>query len=127
MVLAPAFSESIFHNLDRREKTLAEQVLGEGSNYRTGLFRKTKGLRPDSIINPGKISSRATRFSSQCSVHSEGKEDSQLDLDFALLIHRKVMESLAPTKELKPYIFQKDSIEGWDAIATRLGKTSTGV
>src|SRR6266498_3345726 len=70
MVLAPAFSESIFHNLDRREKTLAEQVLGEGSNYRTGLFRKTKGLRPDSIINPGKISSRATRFSSQCSLES---------------------------------------------------------
>src|SRR6266542_622261 len=68
MVLAPDFSESIFHNLDRREKTLAEQVLGEGSNYRTGLFRKTKKLRPNSIINPGKISSRATRFSSQCSL-----------------------------------------------------------
>lgn len=56
-----------------------------------------------------------------------GPADSQLDLDFALVIHQKVMAVLVPRPELKPYIFQKDSSEGWDEIATRLGKTSVAV
>ena len=60
-------------------------------------------------------------------VQAENSTDSQLDLDFALVIHRRVMESLAPADELKPYIFQKDSSEGWQAIATRVGKTSTAI
>lgn len=60
-------------------------------------------------------------------VQAEGQTNSQLDLDFALVIHRKVMKSLAPTEELKPYIFQKDSSEGWEAIATRVNKTAAAV
>jgi hypothetical protein len=68
MVLAPAFPDSSFHTLDRREKTLAGQVLGEGSNYQPRSFTKTKGLPPGSITNQEKISSRKTRFSSQCSL-----------------------------------------------------------
>jgi hypothetical protein len=58
---------------------------------------------------------------------ADGHADSQLDVDFARVIHRKVMDALVPTDELKPYIFQKDSSEGWEAIATRWGKTSESV
>lgn len=53
--------------------------------------------------------------------------DSQLDVDFALDIHRKVMRELEPRDELKPYLFQKDSSEGWEAIAARLAKPATAV
>jgi hypothetical protein len=60
-------------------------------------------------------------------VQAGGPADSQLDLDFALVIHRKVMASLAPTEELRPYIFQKDSNEKWDLIAMRTNKTSAAV
>jgi len=60
-------------------------------------------------------------------LQAEGQDDSQLDLDFALVIHGRVMGSLAPAELLKPYIFQKDSSEGWDAIAMRIGKTTTAV
>jgi len=60
-------------------------------------------------------------------VQAESQVDSQLDLDFALVIHRKVMEQLAPQEDLKPYIFQKDSSEGWDEVAVRLGKASTAI
>ena len=58
---------------------------------------------------------------------ADGQAYSQLDLDFALVIHRRAMKSLAPADDLKPYIFQKDSSEGWDVIATRAGKTSTAL
>ena len=58
---------------------------------------------------------------------ADGHAESQLDVDFARVIHRKVMDALVPTDELKPYLFQKDSSEGWEAIATRLGKTSETV
>jgi hypothetical protein len=60
-------------------------------------------------------------------VGADGHGDSQLDLDFALIINQKVMAGLTPRPELKPYIFQKDSEEGWETIATRLGKKSTAV
>jgi len=60
-------------------------------------------------------------------VQADGQADSQLDVDFALVIHRKVMGSLSPSAELRPYIFQKDSSEGWDKIATRLCRTPVAV
>ena len=60
-------------------------------------------------------------------VGADGQVDSQLDLDLALDIHRKVMKALAPPEALKPYIFQKDSSEGWDEIAARLGITPDAV
>jgi len=60
-------------------------------------------------------------------VQAEEQADSQLDLDFALVIHRRVMEQIAPQEDLKPYIFQKDSSEGWEEVAVRLGKSSTAI
>lgn len=57
----------------------------------------------------------------------DGHADSQLDLDFALVIHRKVLDRLQPRPELKSYIFQKDSNEGWDEIALRCGKSPVAV
>ena len=60
-------------------------------------------------------------------VQANNQADSQLDLDFARTIHCRVIKQLTPTPELKPYIFQKDSNEGWDEIAMRLGKTSTAI
>lgn len=60
-------------------------------------------------------------------VGAVGDGDSQLDLDFALVINQKVMGSLNPRPELKSYIFQKDSEEGWDTIAARLGKNSAAL
>jgi hypothetical protein len=60
-------------------------------------------------------------------VLADGQVDSQLDLDFALVIHRNVMTTLSPRAELRPYIFQKDSSQGWDEIAKRMGKTSVAV
>ena len=53
--------------------------------------------------------------------------DNQMDVDFALVIHKKVMITLAPRPELLPYIFQKDSSESWNEIAAQLGKTSVAV
>lgn len=50
--------------------------------------------------------------------------DTQLDVDFALAIHREVMNRLSPREELKPYIFKKDSNESWNDIATHLNATS---
>jgi len=60
-------------------------------------------------------------------VQADGEVDSRLDLDFALVIHGKVMAHLAPAPELKTYLFQKESSEGWEEIAGRLGKTATAV
>jgi len=53
--------------------------------------------------------------------------ESQLDIEFALQIHRKAMEQLAPPPELVAYVFQKGPDEGWDEIAGRMNKTSTGL
>jgi len=53
--------------------------------------------------------------------------ESQLDSDFALTTHQRVMSQLAPRDELKPYIFQKESSQGWDEIATGLGRTPEAV
>ena len=58
---------------------------------------------------------------------AQGPADSQLDLDFALVIHRKVMDRLAPTPELIPYLFQKETSTSWDSIAARLQRTSVAV
>ena len=58
---------------------------------------------------------------------AEGSDDSQFDLDLAIAIHRRVMARLVTQEGLKPYIFLKDSTEGWDEIAARLGTTSTAI
>jgi RNA polymerase sigma-70 factor (ECF subfamily) len=60
-------------------------------------------------------------------VEADGPADSQLDMDFALVIHQRVMDALRPRTELKPYIFQKDTSERWDEIAKCLGKTAQAV
>ncbi len=60
-------------------------------------------------------------------LQAEVQVDSQLDLDFALAIHRTVMDALAPTEALRPYIFQKDSSEGWEAIAARANKSAAAL
>jgi RNA polymerase sigma-70 factor (ECF subfamily) len=60
-------------------------------------------------------------------VQTDGEVDSRLDLDFAFVIHGKVMAHLAPAPELKTYLFQKETGEGWEEIARRLGKTTTAV
>lgn len=57
----------------------------------------------------------------------EEDNDNQLDLDFAVTIHERVMGRLSPREELRPYIFDKDPREGWQAVAERMGKTSTAV
>lgn len=53
--------------------------------------------------------------------------DSQLDVDFALAIHRKLMDRLSPTAELRPYIFLKDTSIGWEEVAGRLQRTPAAV
>ncbi len=53
--------------------------------------------------------------------------DSPLDIDFALAIHAQVMSQLAPRDELKPYLFLKDTTEGWNGIAAALGTTPTAI
>jgi hypothetical protein len=40
-------------------------------------------------------------------IGAETDPDSQLDADFAFVIHQKVMEQLAPQADLKPYIFKR--------------------
>ncbi len=54
-------------------------------------------------------------------------QDSQLDVDFALTIHRKVMDRLKPPRELIPYLFLKDTSIGWDEIAEPLQRTAGAV
>jgi len=51
-----------FDPVERREKTLAEQALDEGSNYRLWLFRKNKGGHPLYFTDRAKIASRSIRF-----------------------------------------------------------------
>jgi DNA-directed RNA polymerase specialized sigma24 family protein len=53
--------------------------------------------------------------------------DSQLDVDFALEIHQKVMSRLSPATELGAYIFLKDSGIGWEEVAARLQRTPAAV
>ena len=49
---------------------------------------------------------------------SDALADSQLDIEFAVEIHRRVMDQLQPDEALKHYIFEKD--ERWDEVAARL-------
>lgn len=58
---------------------------------------------------------------------SNGVALNNLDLDFAYAIHHRVMASLKSSDGLACYIFQKDSTEGWEAIAKQLGRTSAAV
>jgi ECF sigma factor len=60
-------------------------------------------------------------------IEAQTSTDSQLDVDFALEIHRRVMKQIVPQEDLKPFIFQKDSSEGWNEIAARLNKTPTAI
>ena len=55
------------------------------------------------------------------------KGDSRLDVDFALLIHGRVMAQLRPGAELRRFIFEKDAPGGWEALAAGLGRTSAAV
>lgn len=56
-----------------------------------------------------------------------GSADESLDADFALEIHRKVMERLSPPEDLKRFIFQKDSSQGWNDIGASLKKTAPAI
>ncbi len=60
-------------------------------------------------------------------IEAEPRTESPLDVDFAIAIHGKAMNQLAPQEDLKSYIFQKDSGEGWNQIAARLNKSPTAV
>lgn len=53
--------------------------------------------------------------------------ETPLDVDFAQVIHRKVMARLAPREGLKAYLFYKESAEGWDEVAERLGTTAAAI
>lgn len=58
---------------------------------------------------------------------ADGASQSQLDLDFAHSIHRRVMKGFGPPSVLAPYILHKDSSKGWEDIAKQLGRTSVAV
>jgi DNA-directed RNA polymerase specialized sigma24 family protein len=58
---------------------------------------------------------------------SEANSDNQLDIDFALTIHERVMRDLAPSPEVAPYLFRKDPSERWEEVAASLGKSAMAV
>ena len=62
MVLAPAFSDSIFQHLRSEIKNPRRANPCEGSNYQCGCFRKFEGAGPLSIANRVKTALRKTRF-----------------------------------------------------------------
>jgi len=114
------------------EKNLLNKV-----TPRTGLFRAFLAVTMQKFLwdvwdkagaqKRGRDVEKVSLSENDVDVQADGHADSELDVDFALVIHRKVMDALTPPEELKPYIFQKDSSEGWEAIAARAGKTSTAV
>jgi len=57
---------------------------------------------------------------------SESKSFAQLDVDFALTIHQRVMTQLKPPTELSAYLFHKSG-RGLEAVARRLGRTAAAV
>ena len=114
------------------EKSLSNKVMPRTGRFRAFLADTMQKFLWDTwdrngAQKRGRDVEKVALGDNDVDVQSDGQPYSQLDLDFALVIHRRVMESLAPADELKPYIFQKDSSEGWDVIAARLGKTPTAI
>lgn len=114
------------------EKSLLNKVTPRSGKFRAFLAATMQNfLRDNWDRNNAKKRGREVEKVSladyDVGVLADGQVDSQLDLDFALVIHRKVMANLSPRAELKPYLFQKDLSEGWDEIAAQVGKTSTAV
>jgi hypothetical protein len=115
------------------EKSLLSKV-----TMRTGSFRAFLGDAMQKFLwdvwnkntaekrggNVEKVSFEAGDFE----VQVDGAAESRLDVDFAHTIHRRVMDGLGPSSgALAGYIFQKDSSEGWEDIAKKLGRTSAAV
>ncbi len=55
---------------------------------------------------------------------AHGDVDSQIDVEFALLIHANVMRQLEVPDYAKPYILHNSPQKGWDEIARQAGKKS---
>lgn len=70
----------------------------------------------------GRIVEKVSLSENDFYVGADGHGDSQLDLDLALVINHQVLTHLNPRPELKSYIFERDSEEGWDAIGARLDR-----
>lgn len=114
------------------EKSLLNKVTPRTGQFRAFLAETMRMYLLDSwdklrAEKRGRSIEKVPLHENDVDVEAAGQVDSQLDLDFALLIHRKVMDALAPRSELKPYIFLKDAGEGWEEIAARLGKTPVAV
>ncbi len=114
------------------EKSLLNKVAPRTGRFRAFLADTMQKFLWDSwdrnnAQKRGRDVEKVSLAENDMEIGMDGHADSQLDLDFALVIHRKVLDRLRPRPELKPYIFQKDSDEGWEAIATRLGKNSAAV
>src|SRR5260370_41695258 len=58
---------------------------------------------------------------------AQSRGHSQLDLDFALAMHRKVKSQLAPPAALLPYLFRKDSSDRWEDVAAQFQKTAAAL
>jgi hypothetical protein len=65
MVLAPAFSDSIFQDLRSEKKNPRRASPLRGSIIPGGRCEEIKGLRPASISNRAKSTARATQLSSE--------------------------------------------------------------
>lgn len=114
------------------EKSLLNKVTPRTGKFRAFLADTMQKFLWDSwdrnnAQKRGRAVEKVSLSENDFDVGTDGHGDSQLDLDFALVIHAKVMSSLNPKPELKSYIFQRDSAEGWDTIGARLGKTSVAV
>src|SRR6266496_2059803 len=98
------------------EKNLLAKVAPRTGRFRCFLAAAMQNFLRDSwdrnnAQKRGRDFEKVSLSDNDVDIHAEEQPDSQLDLDFALAIHRKVMESFAPPDELKPYIFQKDASE----------------
>ena len=114
------------------EKSLLNKVLPRTGKFRAFLIDTMQKFLWDSwdknsAQKRGREVEKVALGDNDIDVEADCQADSQLDLDFALVIHQRVMDALAPKPELKPYIFQKDASEGWDEIAKRLSKTAPAV
>ncbi len=114
------------------EKSLLNKVAPRTGKFRAFLAATMQNFLRDSwdrnnAQKRGRTVEKVSLNDNDIDVQADGQADSQLDLDFALVIHARVMEALVPNEALMPYIFQKDSSEGWEEIATRVGKTSAAV
>jgi hypothetical protein len=114
------------------EKNLLSKVAPRAGRFRAFLADTMQKFLWDSwdkdgAAKRGRDVEKVPLAESDVDAEAGGQTDSQLDVDFALIIHGKVMEALSPVDELKPYLFQKDSSQGWEDIAARLGKSSTAI